>query len=304
MSKLRKTLQEYLAVRRALGVKLYNVGLNLHHFVSFMEKHRACVITTKLALQWVRQPKGAHPSYLAERLGRVRRFAQYVSAIDPRTEIPSQELLPYRSERKPPYIYSDAEIKRLIKAARKLPSSVGLRSYTYSAFFGLLTVTGMRIGEAIALNQQDVDLKERIITIHQAKFGKSRLVPLHRSTQRALENYLLNKNRICPKPKTTAFFISDQGTRLTQCTVRWTFNRLSRQIGLRGPTDRHGPRIHDFRHRFAVQTLLLWYRNDIDPRQHIHQLSAYLGHVHVSDTYWYLSSVPELLQLAAQRLQD
>lgn len=304
MSKLRKTLQEYLAVRRALGVKLYNVGLDLHHFVSFMEKHRACVITTKLALQWVRQPRDAHPSYLAERLGRVRRFAQYVSAIDLRTEIPSQEFLPYRSERKPPYIYSDAEIKRLIKAARKLPSSVGLRPYTYSAFFGLLTITGMRIGEAVALNQQDVDLKEGIITIHQAKFGKSRLVPLHRSTQRALENYLLNKNRICPKPKTTAFFISDQGNRLTQCTVRWTFNRLSRQIGLRGPTDRHGPRIHDFRHRFAVQTLLLWYRNDIDPRQHIHQLSAYLGHVHVSDTYWYLSSVPELLQLAAQRLQD
>jgi len=303
MSQLRKILKEYLDVRRTLGVKLYRTGLNLHQFISFMEKERACVITTKLALHWAKKPKQTDPSYWADRLGMVRRFAKYCSAIDSRTEIPSQELLPYRYKRKQPYIYSDAEIEKLIKAAQKLPSAVGLRPHTYSTIFGLLGVTGMRIGEIVAINQQDVNLKEGVLTIHQTKFGKSRLVPIHPSTQRVLQNYALRRDDVHPKTKTSSFFISDQGTRLTQCTIRWTFNRLSRQIGLRGQTDSHGPRIHDFRHRFAVQTLLRWYRSGRNVQQHMPKLSAYIGHVHVNDTYWYLSSTPELLQLAAKRLQ-
>jgi integrase/recombinase XerD len=303
MSKLRKTLKEYLAVRRALGVKLYRVGLYLQHFVSFMEKERASVITTALAMTWAKQPQQAHPSYLAERLGIVRRFAQYCSAIDSRTEVPPQELLPYQCQRKQPYIYSDDEIEKLIKAARRLPSSKGLKPYTYSTLFGLLAVTGMRISEVIALNQQDVNFKEGVITIHQTKFGKSRLVPVHSSTQRALKHYLLHRDRIYSKPKTPSFFISDQGRRLVQTTVQRTFKRLSRQIGLRGPTDSHGPRIHDFRHRFAVQTLLRWYRSGRNVQQHMPKLSTYIGHVYVNDTYWYLSTTPELLQLAAKRLQ-
>jgi integrase len=234
----------------------------------------------------------------------VRGFAQYQSVIDPRTEVPPYELLPYRYHRRPPYIYSKDEVKRLIKAAQQIPSPLGLRVATYAAVFGLLAVTGMRINEPIGLNQKDVDLMHGVLTVHQTKFGKSRLVPIHPSTQKALQKYESLRGRIFPKPETESFFISEQGTRLTDWTVRRTFIKLSRQIGLRGPHDSHGPRLQDFRHSFATKTLVAWYRKGMNVDRHIPKLSAYLGHAHVSDTYWYLSAVPELMQLAAMRLEQ
>lgn len=302
MSQLQKALEEYLAVRRALGFKLRDTGDALHNFVSFMEHIGASSITTKLALQWAQQPV-AQPAHWAKRLGMVRLFAQYLSAENHQTEIPPQGLLPHRFRRKPPYIYKDDEIRRLIKAAKELPSIIGLRPYTYSTLIGLLVVTGMRISEITALDREDVDLTQGILTIRQTKFGKSRLVPIHPSTQEALQNYASRRNLIYPKPKTPSFFLSDQNTRLTVWIVRWTFVRLSRQIGLRGPDDRYGPRLHDFRHGFAVRTLLNWYRTGVDVERHLPELSTYLGHVHVTDTYWYLSATPELLRLAAERLE-
>ncbi len=234
----------------------------------------------------------------------VRYFAQYRSAADPRTEIPPQGLLPHRYHRKPPYVYSDEEIKRLIEAAKQLPSKIGLRPYTYSTLFGLLVVTGMRLNESISLQCKGVDLTQGIITIEQSKFGKSRLLPLHPSTQRVLQKYQCRRDRIFPNPNDSNFFLSDSGARLTGCTVRYTFVKLSRQIGLRGSLDTHGPRLHDFRHGFAIRTIMNWYRKGIDVEQQMPRLATYLGHTHVNNTYWYLSAVPELMHLVIKRMEN
>ena len=296
MSQLQKALEEYLTLRRALGFKLSHEDPALHKFVSFMDQAEAPVITTKLALQWAQQPVAVQPAQWANRLGMVRRFAQYWSATDPRTEVPPQGLLPHRYRRRSPYIYNHNEISQLIQAAKMLPSTTGLRPYTHSTVLGLLVVTGMRISEITNLNREDVDLTQGILTIRQTKFGKSRLVPIHPSTQCVLQDYASRRDRIYPKPKTPAFFVTEQSTRLMHWTVRVTFIRLSHQTGLRGPDDRYGPHLHDFRHRFAVQTLLHWYRTGVDVEQHLPELATYLGHTLVADTYWYLSAVPELLQ--------
>jgi integrase len=213
-------------------------------------------------------------------------------------------LLPYRHQRHSPYCYSDAEIAQLLDAARHLPSSTGLRAHTYVTVFGLLVVTGMRISELVRLDNSDVDLDSSLLTIRHTKFRKSRCLPLHRTTQQALSRYAGQRDRVYPIPQSPSFFVSEQGRRLPACTVRATFIQLSRQIGLRRPHDRHGPRLHDFRHRFAVQTLVRWYREDVDVDRHLPELSTYLGHVKVSDTYWYLSATPELLGLATQRLEQ
>ena len=225
-----------------------------------------------------------------------------MSALDAGTEIPPHGLLPYRFRRTQPYLYTDEEIARLIRAAKKLPSPLGLRAATYATLFGLLAVTGMRMSEPIALDRDDVDLTRGILTVRRTKFGKTRIVPVHASTLEALRRYRELRDRLCPRVHQKLLCLRARD-RLTVWSVRWTFVRLSQQIGLRGPDDRHGPRLHDLRHRFAVQTLLGWYRAGLNVEQHLPELSAYLGHVHVTDTYWYISAVPELLQLATLRLE-
>lgn len=304
MSELKEALKEYLSLRRALGYELCRPGRLLHRFVLFAEQQEASFITTELALQWATQPIGVQPSTWAERFGIVRRFAQYRIASDPRTEVPSQELLPYRYQRKQPYIYSDDEIIQLLEATKYLESPTGLRSSTYSTLFGLLAATGMRISEPIALDRQDVDLANGLLTIRRTKFGKSRLIPIHSSTQDRLRQYASLRDQVFSRPRTPSFFVSDRGMRLVDCNVRWTFVKLSRQIGLRGLSDSYGPRLHDFRHRFAVKTLLHWYRTGADVEANLPYLATYLGHVHVNDTYWYLSAIPELLEFAIMRLDQ
>jgi site-specific recombinase XerD len=281
---------------------LCDEGIFLPQFILLVEQQGASFITRELALHWAMQPKNTLPAWWAARLRMVRRFAQYLSTVDPRTEVPPQGLLPHRYHRRAPYIYSEDEIKKLTQAAKQLSSPIGLRPYTYSTLFGLLAVTGMRVRESIHLLCKDVDLKHGILTIHQTKFGKSRLVPLHRSSQRILRQYEGRRNQLCPSAHDPSFFISDRGTRLTWCIVRQTFIKLSRQIGLRGPFDSHGPRLHDFRHSFAVRTILNWYRAGVDVERLIPRLATYLGHTHINDTYWYLSAVPELMQQVAMRL--
>jgi integrase len=303
MKRLSTYLDEYLALRHKLGFRLRLAGGLLRRFVLFAQAQRASFITTKLALQWATQPTDCQPSQWANRLGMVRRFAQHVSGTDRRTEIPPQELLPHRYHRKPPYLYNDREVRRLIQAARQLPSPDDLRAASHATLFGLLAVTGMRVGEAIGLDRADVDLPQGILTVRQAKFGKSRLLPVHVTTQRQLRAYARLRDRVWPRPITPAFFISERGTRLTDCTVRRWFVIVSHQIGLRAPTDRRGPRIHDLRHRFAYRALLNWYRRGVDVEAHLPTLSTYLGHGHVADTYWYITASPELLKLATQRLE-
>ena len=299
--RLLEALEEYLALRRALGFILDAPCRALHSFVAYAEHEGAFSITTDLALKWAMQPD-CQPAQWANRLSMVRRFARYMSALDARTEIPPDGLLPHRFRRKRPYIYTDEEITDLIGAAQNLPSPLGLRAATYSTLLGLLAVTGMRVSEPVALDRDDIDLTRGILIIRRTKFGKSRMLPLHATTLEALCHYHKLRDRVFQNTK--SFFVSERGIRLTVWSVRKTFILLSRQTGLRGPDDSHGPRLHDLRHRFAIETLLSWYRAGIDVERRMPELSAYLGHVHVNDTYWYISAVPELLQLATLRLEQ
>lgn len=303
MSPLRKALRDYLAIRRSLGFKLRLPGAALHHFVNFMKREGACHITMALALRWAKLSPDVHPAQWANRLSFIRGFARYRSATDPQTEVPHVGLLPRHYSRPAPYLYADDEIRRLLKAARELPSLGGLRSWTYSTVLGLLAVTGLRVGESIRLHRDDVDIEQGLLRIRQTKFGKDRFVPLHHSTSWALACYARRRNALHTVPAYPHFFLSDQGKPLTDCMVRWTFVKLSRRIGIRGPSASSGPRLHDLRHRFAVRTLLTWYRAGVDVEQRMPVLSTYLGHAHVTDTYWYLSAAPELMALTAARLE-
>jgi integrase len=308
MSKLRDALTQYIGLRRNLGSKLRGVDSALRNFVTFAERENASYITADLALRWAKEPRHVQPATWASRLQMVRRFALWLSATDRRTEVPPFGLLPYRYRRKSPYIYSDDEINQLVRAARQLPSPKGLRGYTYSTIFGLLSVTGMRSSEPLALDRQDVDLDEGILNIRRTKFGKSRLVPLHESTRQVLTDYARQRDRIVSRPAVAAFFLSERGTRITEATTRYNFAKVSREIGLRarskGHRHGHGPRLHDMRHRFAARTLVEWYRAGVDVEREIPKLATYLGHVHVNDTYWYIEAVPELLELATRRLES
>ena len=302
MNNLQAALDEYLNIRRALGFKLRDEGTVLPQFLLFLDKKDASFITTDLALRWATQPKNVLPAHWARRLSMVRVFARFHSAVDPRTEIPPQNLLPFRYRRRPPYIYDDSEISKLLNASSHLRSAIGLRALTYSTLFGLLAVSGMRISESVALNRRDVDLLQGILTVRLTKFSKSRLIPLHLSTMEKLREYSRLRDRLIFHPRSPSFFISEQGTRLPHWSVRWTFVKLSREIGLRGPHDSHGPRLHDLRHTFTVKTLLRWYQTGVDVEPHMPELATFLGHTHVKDTYWYISAVPELLRLASKRL--
>lgn len=303
MSSLRTALNEYLALRRSLGFRLRLAGRLLERFVEFADSQGAEFITCELALQWATEPAEVQPAQWANRLGMVRRFARYCCATEPRTEVPPADLLPFSYRRQPPYIYSDAEVQALLRAAMQLPSALGLRAPTYTTLFGLYASTGLRTNEALRLDRDDVDLAQGVLRVNESKFGKSRWVPIHSSTQRVLAQYAVHRDRLCSQPNTPGFFVAERGTRVTEWSLRYTFVKLSCQIGLRAAADARGPRIHDFRHRFAVNTLRDWYRAGVDVERYLPRLSTYLGHVHVTDTYWYLTATPELMQLANRHLQ-
>ena len=196
MSALRKAMQQYLSLRRSLGFKLIKAESTLRSFVAFTEREAASHITTDLALRWVKLSTAKEPATLADRFNIVRRFAIWRSATDVHTEVPPKNLMPYRYHRKPPYIYSDEEIERLVGTARKLSSPKGLRAPTYATLFGLIAATGMRISEAVFLDRQDVDLKESVLSIRKSKFRKSRLIPVHVTTRDALLDYANNRDQI------------------------------------------------------------------------------------------------------------
>ena len=305
MNTLRQAVQDYLSLRRGLGFKLHETGKGLLDFATFMEQRRASYITQALALAWAQQPINVQPAHWARRLSFVRGFARHRSATDVRTQIPPQGLLPFQSKRARPYLYSDDEIRSLLSAALKVPCRYKrgeLRPWIYHCLFGLLSVSGLRLGEARNLELQDVDLDAAVLTTRGTKFGKSRLVPLHASTCHVLADYIARRERHwAARPVSSYLFVS---SRLDFGEIHRTFYALSRQIGLRGVTDRHGPRLHDMRHVFATKTLVHWYQSDQDPARRLPVLSAYLGHVHVADTQWYLSASPELMSEAMRRLEQ
>jgi len=301
MTPLAAAADDYLHMRRALGFKLRHLTWWLPSFVTFLEEHGSSIITTDLALRWARQPAHASPRWCAHRLSAVRQFAKHRHAYDPSTEIPRPALLPIKRNRPQPYIYSDDEIATLIGEAPGLIRSNGLR-VTYPTVLRLLVVTGMRVGEALALDEQDIDWDASLLRVRRAKFGKARLVPLHPSSMVALRDYARFRDRRYPHRPSASFFVSTTGRRVLHQNFHHVFLRLIRETGLGRPGQRR-PTLHDLRHTFAVKTMREWYRTGVDVEQRLPVLSTYLGHVSPSSTYWYLTGTPDLLALASARAE-
>jgi integrase/recombinase XerD len=300
MSGLQAHVDDYLRLRRALGFKLKEEERLLGQLVGYLEAPGATTLTSELAIRWARLPVGVHPNRWAKRLRIARGFAGYLQTIDPATEIPPPDVFPHRRQRATPYLFSQHDICRLLAEARRLRHPMCAASY--EALFGLLAVSGMRIGEAVALQREDVDLDVGLITIRKAKGDRARLVPLHPTATEALRRYASERDRLCPRPRSRAFFLSSAGTAVHPNGLRHTFREITTRLGVR--TQEVRPRVHDLRHRFAVQTLIDWYRSGVNIHERIATLSTYLGHISPADTYWYLSASPELMALAADRLAD
>ena len=303
MSTLRAAVEEYIDLRRQLGFKLAHAQRYLREFASFMEAGGIPFITTEAALEWALRPRRAQPSYWAQRFAAVRCFARHHCAVDPRTQIPPSDLLHHRPRRARPYAYSEQDIERLLTATQGLRPAGGLRGFTYATLLGLLVVTGLRISEALALWVRDVDLQQGLLTIRKTKFGKTRLVPLHPSARRALQHYA-RQRRALVGHETMHFFVSSQGQPLIAGNVMKTFRLLRHRVGLQASERWSTPTLHHFRHRFATESLLRWYRAGEDVERRLPVLSTFLGHVCTSSTYWYLSSHPELMGQAMRRLEQ
>lgn len=297
MSGLTVAAGDYLAVRRALGYKLEEDGRLLASFVAYLEAHDIETVTVAAALAWATE--SARRGNGARRLSTVRCFARYLQAVDPAHEVPPTGLLPKCKTRPVPHLYSDAEIASLMTAARLLDPPIW--AVTVETVIGVLCVTGMRVGEVLGLNAADIDADTAVATVWLSKFNKSRHVPLAASTLAALGAYSEQRRRLLPTATTTAVFVSPSGQRLTYPRFAAAFATLLDTTSVSTPRGRR-PRIHDFRHSFAVRTILGWYRDDADVHALLPRLSTYLGHVAPASTYWYLSAAPELMTVVAERL--
>jgi integrase len=288
--------KQYLEMRRNLGYALRIEGEELLRFVQYAEKvgHNG-PLTVEIALKWAQTPSGSR-IYHARRLDIVRRFARYMKLSVPETEIPQEGMLGPSYRRISPYIYSEKEVSALIGACRQLTPINGIRPHTHATLFGLLACTGMRISEALHLSIDAFDSDRAIITIVEGKFHKSRLLPLHPSCVKALMAYReLREKR---HSLTKAFFVTELGTSLKYLKVLMTFRMIAKSLNWSRDT-----KIHGLRHTFAVRKLLQLHRNGENVHRHIGELSTYLGHCKVQDTYWYFSAVPELMALTADRFE-
>jgi integrase/recombinase XerD len=302
MTLLRQAAEDYLTIRHALGHKLESAGWRLPKFIDYLESVGATTVTVEHAVRWATLPEGSKPVTWQGRLGIVRGFARYLQTIDPNAELPPTDVLPSAVGRRPaPYIYSEEEISALMAAAGRWRSALG--SPTLQMVIGLLAVTGMRIGEAVRLDRSDLDIEHHRLVVRNSKFGKSRELPLHASTVQALCDYLRLRDQLRPNVDTPALLLSTTGQRLTRRYVEWQFAQLRTRVGLTPRPGSKPPRLHDLRHTFAVRTMLDSYQTGGDPQARLAQLSTYLGHANPGASYWYLSAAPELLALAAQRLQ-
>lgn len=299
MSGLHQAAIDYVALRRALGFKLRGHDRLLADFVDHLEQAGVASISTAAAVSWATGPDVSAVRW-AQRLTVVRGFARHLRCIDPATEVPPVDVLVAPRRRPTTRLFSDGDIAAIVDAAGSLrPDS---RAATYLALFGLLAVTGMRVGEAIGLDRADVDLDAGTIAIGNAKFRKHRRLPIHSTTVAALAGYTQARDQVWPVPKTPAFFVSTRGTRLQDVCVHKAFTAVAATAGLIEEPGGGRVRIHGFRHSFAVATLRDWYRQGDDPAARLPTLSAYLGHADPAYTYWYLQACPDLLGLAAGRL--
>jgi integrase len=298
---LRGALADYLALRRALGYRLARPEKLLDQFLTHLEATGQDVVTVQNALEWAQLPVNSGSNWWGYRLSTVRGFATYLHALDPAHEVPATGLLPQRPRRATPYLYSDADVAALMAAAGSL--STPLRRATMATLIGLLAVTGIRVGEAIALDRADVDLTIGRLLVRHGKFDKTRELWLHPTTLDALKRYQRLRDRAAPATSATAFFVSLAGTRLLYCNVQGTFHRLVARAGLAPRSISCRPRVHDLRHSFAVGAMIDAYTAGQDGQVRLTLLSTWLGHVDPASTYWYLSASPELMTIAGRRLE-
>lgn len=302
MSAFAQHVDEYLHLRRTLGHELAEAARLLPRFVTYLDTIDATTITVEVALAWVQRPDTDPSSSIwLRRMTVVRGFARYMSGIDPTTEIPPLGLVTFRQRWRPPFIYSSADVEALMaEVPRLIPTP--LRAATFQTMIGLLAATGMRVGEAVALCRSDVDWTDGVLVVRTSKFNKSREIPVAPTTVHALASYGEIRDRCVPHPKSPTFFLSSKGTPVIYPDFGTKFRELVTASGV-GAGSPVRPRIHDLRHSFAVHTLVRWYRAGEDVGALLPRLSTYLGHLTPGYTYWYLSAAPELLALAAARLE-
>jgi integrase len=302
VSTIRRHAEDYLAMRRALGFELTTFGQKLLSFIDYLDAHGMTVLTVEAALAWATAtPRSRDQVHWSRRLMVVRVFARHLAVLDPATEIPPTDMLPHHYRRVTPHLYTPAEIDLLLDAADVLRPQ--LRALTWRTFICLLAVTGMRTSEACSLDLSDIDFDDAVLTVRDTKFGKHRQVPVHASTVAALQDYLQARQRLSPVTDTPAVFVTTRGTRLDHSNTAHTFAHVIGAAGISARAGQRRPRLHDLRHTFCTTILLNWYRDGIDVQARLPWLSTYLGHVDPKSTYWYLTGSPELLTLAAERLE-
>jgi len=295
--------EEYLDHRRQLGFKMETEGRLLLDFARYVDAagHHSA-LTTDLALRWARLPVKTTRLYQARRLEIVRGFARYLAIFEPETQIPPDHLLGSAHRRNQPFVFSPAEITRLLRAAQALKPSDGLRPHTYRTLLGLLASTGLRPSEALNLTCQDVDLDRSLLTIRETKFHKSRFVPLHPTTAAALREYRRFRVELT-EPRSESFLLNQKGTHLCLRTVDETFRHICVAAKIQTAAGERAPRLYDLRHTFACRRLIDWYRSGVDVQNALLALSTFLGHVKVTDTYWYLSGVPDLFSFVGAKFE-
>lgn len=295
-------VEDYLARRRSLGFALRVDAGQLRSFARFADGtgHQG-PLTVDLIMRWATQPGRRTRRFPGRRLAVIRPFARDRAGVDPASEVPPAGLLGPARRRAVRHIYTDAQLLALVAEARKLGPTGGLRPMTYATLFGLLAACGLRVSEALRLMHADVDLERGVLTVRMTKFRKTRLVPVHATTADALRAYAQHRDSVLPQQAATTFFVTTSGTALPYSTVRHVFKRLRGSLGWDKADPR--PRIHDLRHTFACRRLGAWYAAGVDVAVQIAALATYLGHAHITDTYWYLTGSPELLALAAQRFE-
>jgi integrase len=295
----------YLGARRALGFALQIEGQQLERFACFADAqgHHG-PLTLDLALAWANAPKNPSAIGPARRLELLRPFARYCALFEPETAVPPSHLLGPAHRRVAPHIYSAQEVADLLDAAGQLGPPDGLRPITVRCLLGLLAATGLRVSEALHLTCAEVDLIEGVLTIRETKFRKSRYVPLHPTTQAALADYVESRRHRVAWPQDPAFFLFDEGRGVRYGQIHYAFACLRERLGWdRRPAGGPLPRLYDLRHTFACRRLLAWYAEGVDVHWAIPHLATYLGHRKVSDTYWYLTGIPELMAVAAERFE-
>ncbi len=308
---LQARIDDYLAERRRQGFHLHSRDSFLSAFARFVEaKHHRGPLTAELMVEWVRAGKNGHgdAGTWAHRWGRLRHFICYLQQFEPETEVPEASLFGPEPGRVAPHIYRDDEIADLLAAARTLGPVGSLRPFTYETLFGLMASTGLRVSEAIHLRNADVDLKRGMLTIRQTKFAKSRQLPIHPSTVKALARYRKQRERHLPTTDGMPFLISSRGRRLGlllgERQAHRVFTGLRDDLGWINRGGHDAPRLHDLRHTFAVRRLVRWYADGVEIDQKMLALSTYMGHAEIFYTYWYLTAVPELMAIAAGRFEQ